>query len=198
MSTKNAPIWARIERQHARPLNDVFTADLISAIAAEGNTAKGYALQAAQFYYGLGLPTKDHAQAFAAATRAAEADHPWGHFYAGVCLCLGQGVEKDPVLGLQHLLLAANKGLLLAQHDVAMCHLFGIGTTIAPTHGQAIMACLADQGMLMSQFMLGWCLEHGHGCKENREEAIRLYQALAANGLGHAIDRLTQLGVATP
>ncbi len=164
--------------------------DFVAAKANSGNPA-GQALYCFANYFGISTPeNNDLAREWC--EKAAKGKNPLGHFGLFLLYQYGYGVPIDKISAKGHLLAAAEGGDARAGYWAANVYL--VGDELTPIDDQAalkITKTLAKNGQKNSRFRLGWMHENGRGLPQNREEALRIYQQLAQEGLpagirGHA------------
>lgn len=164
--------------------------DFIAAKASAGNPA-GQALYCFAHYFGIHTP-ENNELAKQWCEKAAEGKNPLGHFGLFLLYQYGYGVPIDKIAAKSHLLAATEGGDARAGFVAANVYLSG--DELTPIDDQAalkITKTLAKKGQKNSRFRLGWMHENGRGLPQNREEALRIYQQLANEGMpagirGHA------------
>ena len=96
--------------------------------------------------------------------------------------------------GVEYFQKAANLGLADAQHDLALCYVFGDGVAQNETMAAKWWKKAAKQGHASAQYHLGCCYENGIGLTQNYNEAVKWYRKAAAQGNNDAIYALKELG----
>ncbi|MFZ1080890.1 MAG: hypothetical protein WAO19_03080 [Candidatus Kryptoniota bacterium] len=144
----------------------------------------------------LGLDQRiDDKQAFHLLATAADHDNIPSLIELGRCYYTGQWTTRNPVLGRQCWLRAANEGSRDAEIRLA-------AAAVLSDSGEA-QASLADtistlteasnDGSIVGQLALGYCFEKGIGVSQNTQEAVRLYRNCAERGSQSAYDALKRM-----
>ena len=107
----------------------------------------------------------------------------------GACFAEGLGVERDPVLALRWLTLAAESGDPVGQRNLAALHFKGEGVAQNDEEASRLYRLAAEQGDAPAQDMLSWMLLEG-GQPDDRPEALRWAQAAAEAGVATSMTRL--------
>lgn len=188
--------WDLVTHQASRPPTPKLIAEAVEAARTEAmcDTAGGHAMMAACHYYGWETGGKpDHALAFAHATAAADRGDPWGHFYVGVCLHQGHGVETDYRASAEHMIKAVNANIPLALYDLGLCLMRGEGIPPNMHRAYSLFQRAAKLELALAFFILGYCHETGAGCTMDLDEAERLHQQALEMGLEQSRPRLAAI-----
>lgn len=113
----------------AAPAQEAQLGAKLEALAAEGNAAAAYHLGMLH-EAGSDGAAKDQARALALFRQSAEAGDPLGAYKYGVYLRDGTAIAADPDAALAQLMVAAQAGHAVAQHDAAQL-LYDKGSTTA-------------------------------------------------------------------
>lgn len=145
------------------------------------------------YYYGEGTPVN-----YEAAVKwyrlSATQDNKYAQYNLASMYHKGEGVRKDLLVALKYYRKSANQGYAPAQEKAAMLiddHKDGVSysaTECAQWYGRA-----AAQGLRLSQFHYGKCLEKGWGVRRDYAQAAEWYHKAAEQGEKEAMNRLGYL-----
>eukprot|EP00050_Salpingoeca_kvevrii_P004125 m.243407 g.243407 ORF g.243407 m.243407 type:complete len:398 (+) comp10949_c2_seq3:667-1860(+) len=92
--------------------------------------------------------------------------------------------EKEEAVRLYKL--AADQGLVAAQHNLAVCYEYGKGVEQDQEEAVRLYRLAADQGFAPAQKILGFLFRKGTGVDQNLQEAVRMYRLAAIQGYAGA------------
>ncbi|KAH3762767.1 Sel1 repeat protein [Pelomyxa schiedti] len=108
----------------------------------------------------------------------------------GLCYEKGKGVEKDVGKSFQFYMMAAVKGVLIAQGNVAMC--FWNGTGVEMDKKEAFSWFKRSSALPVSCSKLSHCYRIGEGVDKDPQESLRLLKFAAEQGVANAQYKLAQ------
>lgn len=100
----------------------------------------------------------------------------------GQILLDGNGIERDPSLGLIWFGIAASKGHAMAANMLGRCHEHGWGCQPDPVKAALYYRQAADAGLDWGMYNLGNLLATGRGVAEDQSRALACYREAAESG----------------
>ena len=157
------------------------------ARALEFNPSQGAALSALSHMYAeeLGL-TRDTAEAFRLALKAARGGHVRAKVYLGVALLHGRGVERDVRKARFWLQSAADDKYAPAYVHLALTYRNGFADEPEPEIALSWYARARDDGDSQATLAIAHMNLHNEFEQARLAEAVRLFRLLANDGSGHA------------
>jgi TPR repeat protein len=132
----------------------------------------------------------DHAAALAIWGPLAHAGMPRAQNNVGACFAEGLGVERDPVLALRWLTLAAENRDPVGQRNLAALYFKGEGVEQDYQRAAELYLAASEAGDGPAQDMLSWMLMEGEVMAPDYVEARRWAEAAAAQGMAPSMTRL--------
>lgn len=123
----------------------------------------------------------------------ANAGDPFAQHELGLRLLLGQGFEKDTVLALKYIGMAADKNISTAKFNIGILQLNGIGLEWNPFNAYKFLKSAAIDGMPQAQFLYGLFFTEGLVVNKDLSKAYSWVKKAAENNYEPAFNVLKDL-----